>query len=111
MPDSFAYSPVTVERARKIYELFAKRVVNGILTPMTYKEAGGQVGAHQRAMGAVLHKIQDECRDRGLPTITILIVDQKTGLPNSGCDVTGKVDVEQEMPRLLKAAWPEKAWW
>lgn len=111
MPDSFAYSPETVEQARQVYELLAKRVSNGLLVPITYGLMADRIGTHPRAMKHPLAKIQDECTDRGYPTITVLIVDQETGLPNSGCAAYGKSAVEQERARLLEVEWPEKAWW
>lgn len=111
MPDSFAYSPETVERARRIYEVFANRLANGMLAPLTYKQVADALGFHYRAMRFPLDKVQDECRDRGYPTITVLIVDQETGLPNSGCAAYGKSAVEQERAKLLEVEWPEKAWW
>lgn len=111
MPDSFVYSPETVEQARQVYELLAKRVSNGLLVPITYGLMADRIGTHPRAMKHPLAKIQDECTDRGYPTITVLIVDQETGLPNSGCAAFGQSAVDQERARLCEVAWPEKAWW
>lgn len=111
MPDSFAYSPETVGQAREIYELLAKRVSNRLLAPITYGLMADRIGTHPRALKHPLAKIQDECSAKGYPTITVLIVDQETGLPNSGCAAYGKSAVEQERAKLLEVEWPEKAWW
>lgn len=109
--DSFEYSPETVEHARTIYSLLALRVANKLLTPLTYGQIAERIGIHPRAMKFPLAKIQDECRDKGWPTITVLVVDQSTGMPNSGCDAYGERAVARARAELGTVEWPDQAWW
>lgn len=89
----------------------AKRVGNKLLTPLTYGQIAERIGTHPRAMKFPLAKIQDECREKGWPTITVLVVDQQTGMPNSGCDAFGERAVEKARIELGNVDWPLEAWW
>jgi hypothetical protein len=55
-----------------------------------------------------LAKIQDECRAKGWPTLTVLIVDAASGMPNEGCDAYW----ERQVSEAIKGVdWPGQAWW
>ena len=111
--DSHAYSQKTLERAKKVYTLLAGRVRSGDMEPLTYKQASSPFGFHYHgAMRYVLAKIQDECRANRKATITVLVVDQATRLPNKGCDAYGtKEHVEQYRRSVRDTDWPSTPWW
>lgn len=109
--DSYRYSKVTLDRARAIYGLLSKRVRAGNTATITYGEVAKALGFHVRAIKFPLAKIQDECRAAGKPTLTVLVVDARTRMPNAGCDAFGERAVSVEMEAIKGTEWPVHAWW
>lgn len=109
--DSFRYSKDSLTRARDLYALLAGRVRMGDYSTLTYGQAARALGFHHRAMRYPLAKIQDECRAANRPTLTVLIVDGDTQMPNEGCDAFGERNVDAAMQALRGVDWPAKAWW
>lgn len=109
--DSYRYSKNTIEQSRQIYRILAKALASSSPKKMSYGEVAAQLGVHHRGLGAPLAKIQDECRSKGFPTITVYVVLKSTGLPSSGCDVTNPAAVERTMGEVRKLSWPKDPWW
>jgi len=114
-PEGFTPAEETIAKSRRLYEWLVNEsgVLSGRVDRITYKEAAERaLGAHWRPMKFYLHIIQDECRARGWPTITVFVVQSGDGLPSSGCDatITDTIELTRAQCRA-KTDWPAKAWW
>lgn len=55
---------------------------------ISYQHLGEALGVHHRTLAHCLSVIQDHCRARRWPTLTVFVVRKQGGLPSTGCDVT-----------------------
>ena len=51
---------------------------------ITYSQLADITGAHRPGLGQLLEPIQSYCFLNGLPPLTVLVVQQESGLPGSG---------------------------
>lgn len=77
----------------------------------TYKEIADKVGVFHRTIKGALYYIQDRCRERGLPTLTVWVVRKDSGLPGLGCDVIERDEVQQTAEKTRTINWPPEPWW
>lgn len=78
---------------------------------VTYGYIAKVLGRHHRGMRMPLAKIQDECNDRGWPTITALVVRADSGVPGQGCDAADPRVFNATLREVAKTPWPPVAWW
>jgi len=72
------------ERAKKLWSILI-----ALKEPITYKKLHELSGYHWRALRFPLSVIQNYCIRKNLPPLTILVVNEKTGLPGGG---SGKIE-------------------
>jgi len=70
------------EGASQIWEVLALAAKNQ--QSLTYGILAKLIGVAPRGLGKFLEPIQSYCLIEGMPPLTILVVQQKTGLPGSG---------------------------
>lgn len=75
----------THQRAHQLWSLLAYAAYNR--QTLTYEFLGKLVGLPAAWIGRDLLPIQYFCKQRGLPPLTILVVNQSTGLPGKGLPV------------------------
>ena len=79
---------------------------------LTYGELASLLQmSHHRPLRFVLHKIQDECRIKGFPILTTLVVTKAKGIPGEGCDSHELAAFEETLTLLGSVNWPAEAWW
>jgi len=70
------------ERAAQIWSVLALAGRNRQV--LTYEMLARLIGVPRQAIGHLLEPIQSYCRTRGLPSLTILVVSETTGMPGTG---------------------------
>ena len=70
------------ERAAQIWAVLALAARNRQI--LTYEIVGRLIGVPARGLGQLLEPVQSYCLLNGLPPLTILVVQEGTGLPGSG---------------------------
>ena len=70
------------ERASQIWSLLAWAAKNR--QSLTYGQVGKLIGVPAAGLGQLLEPIQSFCLINGLPPLTVLVVQQDTGLPGPG---------------------------
>jgi len=70
------------ERASQIWSVLAWAAKNR--QNLTYGQLGKLIGVPTAGLGQLLEPIQSYCIVQGLPPLTILVVQQDSGLPGSG---------------------------
>jgi hypothetical protein len=106
------YTERDVELARKVYRhLLQGAQVTRHGRFLTYKDVGNAVGEHYRTLAGALYCIQDHCRERDWPTLTVWVVRKDSGLPGMGCDVVEPSDVTRIAEATKQVAWPDEPWW
>ncbi len=105
----------TGERAAQIWAVLALAARNRQI--LTYEIVGRLIGVPARGLGQLLEPIQSYCLVKDLPPLTILVVQEGTGIPGSGfsaasanefskkqLDVFGWLDHGAPTPEELSAA-------
>ena len=75
----------THQRAHQLWSLLAHAAFNR--QTLTYALVGKLVGLPAAAIGRDLLPLQLYCKQQGLPPLTVLVVNQATGLPGEGVPV------------------------
>ncbi len=70
--------------------------------PLTYGELGEKMNFPYFGLARVLGYIKRFCELNDLPPLTVLVVNQKTGIPGSGL---GEMDYDSERERVLALNW------
>lgn len=70
------------QRAAQIWAVLAYAAINRQI--ITYKTLAKLVGMPTAALGGMLDPIQTFCQKKKLPPLTVLVVQQKSGLPGTG---------------------------
>ena len=104
------YAEETIEASRELYRLLRK-IAPGDCPCVTYGYVSQQIGVHHRALRFPLEIIQAACRETSRPTLTVLVVDNESGRPNSGCDAKGEADFFKTRKEVATSEWPEHPWW
>ncbi|MCF7992863.1 MAG: hypothetical protein K9M02_20680 [Thiohalocapsa sp.] len=93
------------ERAAQIWATPAWAAGNRqVLTP---GHVAKLIGCPTAALGSWLEPIQSHCLLRGLPPLTVIVLQQKTGLPGSGFTGAAATDLAQEQMAVLDFDWLE----
>ncbi|MPY68057.1 hypothetical protein F8S09_15480 [Deinococcus sp. SDU3-2] len=72
---------------------------------LTYQHLGQATGMHPAGIGMILDPIQDYCRDRNLPPLTVLVVQKDTGLPSSGFTAAQAVQTASDQAKVFSFDW------
>ena len=72
----------TSERANQIWAVLAWAAKNR--QSLTYGQLGKLIGIPTAGLGQLLEPIQSYCISKGLPPLTVLVVQQGSGLPGPG---------------------------
>ena len=91
------------ERAFKAWNVLVDRAQERSL--ISYKELGGRIGIHHRAVKHVLSLIQDYCLENGLPPLTILVINQGTKRPGEGFIAWDIEDAEDGITKVYDYNW------
>lgn len=83
------------QRAHQLWSILAFAAYNR--QTLTYAFLGKLVGLPSSAIGRSLYPIQYFCKQQGLPPLTVLVVNQATGLPGEGLEVDDFAKVVQEV--------------
>ena len=70
------------ERASQIWAVLAWAAKNR--QSLTYSQVSSLIGVPRAGLGQLLEPIQSYCIVHGLPPLTVLVVQQDSGLPGSG---------------------------
>jgi len=70
------------ERASQIWAVLAWAAKSR--QSLTYGQLGKLIGVPTAGLGPLLEPIQSYCITKGLPPLTVLVVQQESGLPGSG---------------------------
>lgn len=96
-------------QAARVYEVLVRECVAGGRNKLTYGDLAEKCGGIARGQAPYLRYLQQECERRGLPTITVFVVDKATGLPGAGCNVSGEVEVARAIAQVRAVKWPPAA--
>ncbi len=75
---------------------------------ITYKQIAAAIGIHHRPVKYVLALIQEYCITEGLPPLTILVVNQNSGVPGAGFIGWGHDDLERGFRRVHSYPWQDE---
>lgn len=70
------------ERASQIWSVLAWAAKNR--QSLTYGQLGKLIGVPTAGLGQLLEPVQSYCMSHGLPPLTVLVVQQESGLPGPG---------------------------
>jgi hypothetical protein len=90
----------THQRAHQLWSVLVFAASNR--QTLTYAFLGKLVGLPARGIGRDLFPIQYFCEQRGLPPLTVLVVNQSTGLPGKGLPVG---DFAKAVHEVFKFDW------
>jgi alkylated DNA nucleotide flippase Atl1 len=93
------------DRAAQIWAVLAWAARNRQV--LTYGHIAKLIGCPTAALGAWLELIQSYCLVSGLPPLTVIVVQQKTGLPGSGFTGAAATDLAQAQMAVLDFDWLE----
>ena len=74
---------------------------------ITYSQLAQVTGAFTGGLGAWLEPIQSYCIINGLPPLTVLVVQQESGMPGSGFTGASAGDLAKEQARVFSYNWLE----
>lgn len=74
------------QRAHQLWSVLVFAAYNR--QTVTYGFIGKLMGLPAAGIGRALYPIQDFCKQHELPPLTVLVVNQATGLPGDGLEVT-----------------------
>jgi len=72
---------------------------------ITYSQLAQVTGAFTGGLGALLEPIQSYCLVNNLPPLTILVVQQDSGLPGSGFTGASAGDLASAQARVFEFNW------
>lgn len=93
------------ERASQIWAVLAWSASHR--QNITYSQLGQATGAFTGGLGQLLEPIQSYCLVKGLPPLTILVVQQESGLPGSGFSGATAGDLAASQARVFAFSWLE----
>lgn len=70
---------------------------------LTYEMLSRLVGMPRAALGGMLEPIQTFCQKKKLPPLTVLVVQQRTGLPGSG--FIAAADIPSAQSKVFNYNW------
>lgn len=105
------YSKRDIELSKQIYVYLVANLTSPQPAFVTYKQVGDARGVFHRTIRGALYYIQDRCKERGWPTLTVWVVRKDSGLPGRGCDVVEWPEVKAAAEACKKIDWPKEPWW
>lgn len=93
------------QRAKKAWEVLIQVAKREDF--LQYKELGGKIGIHHRAIRFVLAIIQDYCSLNNLPPLTIL-VGNKLGIPGKGFIAWDSSNIKEGKNKVYNHNWDEE---
>jgi hypothetical protein len=96
------YRVTVKERAAQIWPVLAFAAQRRMT--LTYDQLGNLIGVPRHGLAHLLAPIQEYCRGRDWPPLTVLVVQEGTGLPGSG--FTAAADVPEAQARVFSFNWP-----
>jgi hypothetical protein len=93
------------ERASQIWAVLAWAASHR--QNITYSQLAQVTGAFTGGLGALLEPIQSYCILKGLPPLTVLVVQQESGLPGSGFTGATAGDLASAQAKVFACNWLE----
>ena len=93
------------ERASQIWAVLAWAARNR--QTLTYRQVGKLIGIPTAGLGQLLEPIQSYCLTQNLPPLTILVVQQETGLPGSGFTGASAPEFARAQAEVFAKDWLE----
>lgn len=94
------------QRAAQIWPVLALAAKNRQI--LTYSMLGKLIGVPPKGLGHLLESIQSYCMLKGLPALTILVVQEKTGFPGVGFRAASAEDYAKEQMKVFREDWMAK---
>jgi len=91
------------QRAAQIWSVLAWAAKNRQV--ITYPILGNLIGVPPKGLGHLLEPIQSYCLLKGLPPLTILVVQERTGLPGVGFSAASAEAYAKEQMRVFDYDW------
>ena len=91
------------ERASQIWAVLAYAASNR--QSLTYRQLGRLIGVPAAGLGNLLEPIQSYCMREELPPLTVLVVQQESGLPGSGFTAATAQEFAQAQSRVFAFDW------
>ncbi|MBN8738534.1 hypothetical protein [Tahibacter caeni] len=91
------------ERACQIWAVLAWAARNR--QSITYSQLESITGAHRAGLGQLLEPIQSYCLINNLPPLTVLVVQQESGLPGSGFSGSTAEDLGRSLMAVFAMDW------
>ncbi|WP_295431019.1 hypothetical protein [uncultured Thiodictyon sp.] len=91
------------ERATQIWAVLAWAASHR--QNITYSQLAQATGAFTGGLGALLEPIQSYCLLKGLPPLTILVVQQESGLPGSGFAGASAGELASAQAKVFSFNW------
>lgn len=91
------------ERAAQIWSVLGLAARNRQI--LTYRMVGRLVGVPARGLGKLLEPIQSYCLLRKLPPLTILVVQEETGLSGSGFSAASAEQFAKSQLEVFEYDW------
>ncbi len=93
------------ERATQIWAVLALAARNRQI--LTYEIVGRLIGVPPRGLGQLLEPIQSYCLVKNLPPLTILVVQEGSGLPGSGFSAASANEFSKKQLDVFDFDWLE----
>ena len=91
------------ERAAQIWAVLALAARNRQI--LTYEIVGRLIGVPARGLGHLLEPIQSYCLVKDLPPLTILVVQEGTGIPGSGFSAASANEFSKKQLDVFAFDW------
>lgn len=91
------------ERAAQIWPALALAARNRQI--LTYEIVGRLIGVPARGLGHLLEPIQSYCLLKDLPPLTILVVQEGTGLPGAGFSAASADELSKKQLEVFGFDW------
>ncbi|HBO7020402.1 hypothetical protein [Pseudomonas aeruginosa] len=91
------------ERASQIWAVLAWAAKNR--QSLTYSQISALIGVPRAGLGQLLEPIQSYCLINNLPPLTILVVQQESGLPGSGFTGASAGDLAKAQMSVFAQDW------
>ncbi len=91
------------ERASQIWAVLAWAAKNR--QSLTYTQVSALIGVPRAGLGQLLEPIQSYCTINSLPPLTVLVVQQESGLPGSGFTGASAGDLAKAQMSVFSQDW------
>src|SRR3546814_16329686 len=91
------------ERASQIWAVLAWAAKNR--QSLTYTQVSALIGVPRAGLGQLLEPIQSYCIINNLPPLTVLVVQQESGLPGSGFTGASAGDLAKAQMSVFSQDW------